>query len=74
MTSDTYMRQYYLRHKDKIKQLSNKYYHSGKGKLSWKKFIENNKEKYNEYHRIYQKTIKKKRLVKEKKEIILYFD
>ena len=74
MVNSSYMKEYYLKNKDRIKEISNKYYHSGKGKISWNKFIENNKEKYNEYHRIYEKQNRKKnRMIKEKKEIILYF-
>ncbi len=73
MDRSSYMKEYYQKHKEKIKDLSFKYYHSGKGKNAWKRYIENNKEEYNNYHKEYQRTNKKKRMMKEKKEIILYF-
>ena len=73
MDRSSYMKEYYKKHKEKIKELSFKYYHSGKGKIAWKRYIENNKEEYNKYHKEYERTNKKKRMVKQKKEIILYF-
>ena len=72
---DNYHKEYYLRNREKIKLSANLYYHQGKGKEVWSRFIEINREHYNKYHRLYEKKIKKDRtMTKKKQDIVLFFD
>ena len=65
---DNYHKEYYIKNKEKIKLSSNLYYHSGKGKEVWNKFIQLNREHYNKYHRVYERNLNKSKGMEKKKE------